>query len=83
MKKEKPKGRTPSLIGGSNGKPKLVTAQRKSSCYRCHGEIASGVVCFDIPKLGAGFATSKRMCRECFEMMLQKTADDLEELRKL
>jgi len=79
--KKKPRGRVPSLIGGSNGKPKRGVAKRSCKCARCGETIASGQRYVAIPKLGGGFAYSKRYCDECFQEILAKTTVDLEELR--
>lgn len=83
MKNQKPKGKTPSLIGSSNGRPKRVVVERKSECCRCHGEINPGQDCFGIPKAGSGFSTVKRFCKECFRNVLTQTHKDLEETKKL
>lgn len=73
----------PSLIGGGNGRPKRVAVERKSKCSRCHIPFAAGDCCIAIPKLGRGFKTDMRVCDQCFERILRKTADDLEEVRAL
>lgn len=82
MKNPNPKGKTPSLISGSNGKPKRVVVERKSSCYRCEDDIHPGQNCFGIPRTGS-FSSSRRYCKECFEKILSKTAEDLDLLKKL
>ncbi len=81
MSKAKPRGPTPSLIGGTNGKPKRVKVGRRCECSRCHDTLLKGQGCVDIPKLGTGFATSRRVCEECFEGILDKTQSDLDALR--
>lgn len=83
MTKKTPKGPVPSLIGGTNGKPIRVDVERLSHCYRCEDDIPSGGSCIAIPKLGAGFATTRRVCDACFAAILKKTTDDLEALRHL
>jgi hypothetical protein len=83
MTKKKPKGKTPSLIGGSNGRPRRTDVQRLSHCYRCNDDIVAGTSCVEIPKLGAGFSGAKRVCGECYQLIIQKTAQDLEELQNL
>jgi hypothetical protein len=75
-----PKGKTPSLISGSNGKPLAVTAQRRCECSRCHGSISNGDRCFDIPKLGGAFRSTKRYCKVCFGQILEKSKQDIYEL---
>lgn len=83
MTKTTPRGKTPSLIGGTNGRPRRVIAKRRCECYRCHDALLAGQECIEIPKLGEAYATSKRVCAECFEGILQKTTEDLEELKNL
>lgn len=83
MTKKTPKGPTPSLIGGANGRPRRADVLRRCKCYRCEDDIASGSKCIEIPKLGTGFAGVKRCCDECYEKIIAKTASDLEELRAL
>jgi len=80
---QKPKGRTPSLIGSSNGRPERVIVKRTSQCSRCHKDINSGQDCFGIPKVGLGFNSLKRFCPECFQNIIEQTYKDLEEIKKL
>jgi len=79
----KPKGKTPSLISGSNGKPNYVIAQRASRCFRCHIEIISQEKCVEIPKLGGPFTQKKRICLNCFRDILRQTKKDIEALEKV
>ena len=51
MKESKPKGKTPSLIGGTLGAPKKVHVAKESECKRCHCSISKGTFCFEIPQL--------------------------------
>ena len=83
MTKTTPRGPTPSLIGSTNGRPRRATVARKSKCYRCHADLPAGQACIEIPKLGAGYSTAKRVCDECFQGIIQKTSQDLDELRAL
>lgn len=39
--------------------------------------------CIDIPQLGGAFVTQKRVCNECFKLILDKTQADLDELRRI
>ena len=73
----------PSLIGGSNGKPKRVTVQRQSKCSRCHAPFIAAETCIEIPKVGGAYSTTKRVCDECFQKILEKTAKDFDEIRTL
>jgi len=83
MKKKTPRGPVPSLIGASNGRPKRTEVKRLSHCYRCNDDIIAGTMCIEIPKTGTGFASSKRVCDECYQAILEKTSKDLAELQKI
>ena len=83
MNRRNPRGPVPSLIGGGNGRPKRVAVERKSKCSRCHIPFAAGYTCIAIPKLGSAYSTAKRVCDECFQRIMEKTADDFEEVRAL
>jgi hypothetical protein len=83
MKNKTPKGKTPSLIGSTNGRPKRVTVERKSECNRCKDDIHPGNDCFGIPRLGSGFSNLKRYCKECYSRVLEQTEKDLADLKIL
>ena len=83
MNRRKPRGPVPSLIGGANGRPKRVPVQRRSKCSRCHTTFASGKTCIAIPQLGGAYSTAKRVCVECFQQILEKTAEDFEKIKAL
>lgn len=83
MKNGKPRGRTPSLIGGANGRPTKAVVKRKCECARCHTELVKDMICFDVPKLGSSFSNKKRFCEDCFQKVLIQTSTDLEELKNL
>jgi hypothetical protein len=83
MTKAKPRGPTPSLIGGSNGRPRCAPVLRTSKCYRCQGELPAGQDCIELPKLGTGFSTARRVCDDCFKAILEKTARDLQDIMAL
>lgn len=83
MTKKTPKGPIPSLIGSTNGRPRRADVKRLSYCYRCNDDIVAGTTCIEIPKLGAGFASPKRVCSNCFDAILQKTSQDLDNLKAL
>lgn len=78
-----PKGKTPSLIGFSNGRPNRVAVLRKSQCVRCNCVITAGNDCFNIPKKQAGFTKECRYCRDCYEKVLEQTHADFENLKSL
>jgi hypothetical protein len=83
MTKIKPKGPTPSLIGSTNGRPRRAPVLKKSKCYRCHDELLAGCECIEIPKVGTGFSSSRRVCDACFGLILTKTTEDLDEIKAL
>jgi hypothetical protein len=83
MTKITPRGPTPSLIGGTNGRPRLRDVKKKSYCYRCNDEIASGQTCIEIPKLGTGYSRARPVCDECFCLILNKTSEDLDTIKAL
>jgi hypothetical protein len=83
MTKMKPRGPVPSLIGSTNGRPRRVAVLKKSECSRCHGPFIAGQTCIAIPTLGSAYSTARRVCDECFEGILQKTYEDLEEIKAL
>lgn len=83
MTKSKPKGPTPSLIGGTNGRPKRASVKRLSKCYRCHDALVKGTECIEIPKLGQAYSNNRRVCDACFQLILGKTEADLAEIKEL
>jgi len=83
MTKTKPRGPTPSLIGGSNGRPRRASVVRKSSCQRCHAELLAGATCIEIPQLGGAYTNRRRICDACFQEIIKKTSDDLEEVKTI
>lgn len=76
----KKRGKTPSLITGSSGKPVKVTAKRSRPCGRCSSSISSGEICFEVPKVGGGFSSKNTFCVNCFKEVLTQTKKDLDEL---
>ena len=72
-----PKGKTPTLLALSTGKPVVETAGRKSKCNRCKGDILSGEKFFRIPKKESGFTKNKKICLKCFRKILEKTKEDI------
>jgi hypothetical protein len=80
MQVNKPKGETPSLIGGTLGGVRKCVVQRISSCNRCGDNIKKDIVCYEIAQLGGTFRSYKRYCDDCFRTILKKTKDDLNKL---
>ena len=83
MKNNKPRGKTPSLIGSSNGRPQKVVVKRKIECCRCCDDIYPGQDCFGIPRIGSGFSNLKKYCKECFGKVVAQTYEDLEKIKNL
>lgn len=78
-----PKGKTPSLIGSTLGRPKSATAGKLCSCSRCDGRITMGEKCYDVPQPSKAFNSSRRFCGACFKLVLAQTKADLAELEGL
>ena len=76
----KKRGKIPSLITGSSGKPVKVVAKRQRPCSRCSCSISSGNSCFEVPKVGGGFSSRKTFCKDCFKEVLEKTKEDVAQL---
>lgn len=73
----KPKGKTPSLLTMSTGTPAVHTCGKATSCDRCEGKIATGAVCFRIPKAKGGFTIRPIFCVGCTSDIIEKTKADL------
>lgn len=80
MKSRKPKGKTPSLIGSTLGRPRKRLVGKKSHCKRCNVSISVGTECSEIPQLGGAFSNYRPYCNECFRMILEQTKGDLDSL---
>ena len=78
-----PKGRTPSLIGSTLGRPAKKTCGRKTPCSRCRANIKKGDVCYDVPQLRKPHSTTRRFCATCFDGVLTQTRRDLQRLEAL
>lgn len=74
------KGKTPSLLTGSAGTPRVLLAGRKRKCCRCDAVIAKGEKCIEVPKpqLHGGHRT---FCPVCFLEVYKQTQADLLALR--
>lgn len=78
-----PKGKTPSLIGSSLGRPAAVTAGKLCACSRCTASIVKGEKCYDIPQPSQPFSNKRRFCRSCFASVLAQTKQDVAEMETL
>ena len=74
------RGKTPSLISGSSGKPLIVEVKRRRNCNRCECNINMGEKIFEIPKIVGGFSVKKPICKLCFREILDQTKKDLDKL---
>lgn len=83
MMNNKPKGKTPSLIGFANGTPCRVDVLKKSNCVRCKTAILAGSDCFNIPQKVSGFRRDRRYCIACYSAVLKQTSSDLDALKEL
>lgn len=78
-----PKGKTPSLIGSSLGRPIKKTSGRKTPCSRCHVDIVKGENCYDVPQPKKPHSKTRRFCAGCFANVLEQSKRDLEGLEAL
>ncbi len=76
----KPKGKTPSLISMSTGKPAVHTCGRATDCDRCGEHVATGASCFQIPKMKNGFTIKPIFCVACVADIVAQTKSDVEAL---
>ena len=74
------KGKTPSLIGSSLGRPAKKTCGRKTPCSRCGEDITKGADCYDVPQPTKPHSSTRRFCVPCFRGVLEQTGRDLEQL---
>jgi hypothetical protein len=79
----KPKGKTPTLLSQSTGKPFSDICKRKTVCTRCKQSITKGTKHFKIPKLQNGFTHHKPFCIECTKSIIEQTKKDLLEIEEL
>ncbi len=73
----KPKGKIPSLLSMSTGAPTVHTCGKATTCDRCDGKVATGHICFKIPKQKAGFTTQPIFCVGCTAEIVGKTKVEL------
>ena len=79
MRKPK-KGKTPTLICGSRGKPSKIVAKGLSHCAGCGDDIMKNQECYKIPRVGYGLKSPQRYCKVCFTEILNQTKKDLDDL---
>jgi hypothetical protein len=73
----KPKGKTPSLLTMSTGTPTIHTCGKATTCERCNDKVATGHICFQIPKQRGGFTARPIFCVACTAAIIDKTKTDL------
>lgn len=78
-----PKGKTPSLIGSSLGRPVAAVAGKLCYCSRCDASIMMDEKCYDVPQPSKSFSRPRRFCPVCFEAVLEQTRRDVAELKDL
>jgi len=78
-----PKGKTPSLIGASLGRPVAVEAGRLCSCSRCKARIIKDEKCYDVPQPSQPFSNTRRFCKACFTKILEQTKQDVADIELL
>ena len=78
-----PKGKTPSLIGSSLGRPRTNRPGCKTKCSRCKAAILKGHLSYVVPQPKKPHSATRRFCAECFEGVLEQTKRDLNELEAL
>jgi hypothetical protein len=78
-----PKSSVPSLINGSTGKPELASCGKSCPCRGCEIDLPKGARCFDVPNPRTKFASSRRFCPACFQLILEKTRRDIDVLARL
>lgn len=76
------RGKTPSLIGGSLGRPKVVQAKGISKCTRCKESIGAGIICSEIPGLRGAFKSPKRYCLGCVRQIVDQTKIDIDQIEQ-
>ena len=74
---KKKRGKAPSLISSSSGKPTKTIAKRKRTCVRCGYSILRGEVCFEVPRTSGGFSNKRSFCPSCFKETLEQTKSDI------
>ena len=75
------RGKVPSLLSGSNGKPRKTVADRSRTCKRCGASIGAGSTLYEIPKTTSGFSNKESVCLTCFDEIIRQTQMDLDLLR--
>lgn len=78
-----PKGKTPSLIGSSLGRPRTDRPGCRTKCTRCEAPVLKGELSYLVPQPKKPHSATRRFCEECFAGVLEQTRQDLEKLEAL
>lgn len=70
------RGKTPSLVCGTAGKPRIVFAKGTRHCKRCETKLIRATKCIEIPIPGS--LGRKTYCCDCFLDMITKSREDLD-----
>ncbi len=73
----KPKGKTPSLLSRTNGRPESFVSKKKSNCVRCKAPIYKDTKGFRIPTIQSGFVSKRPFCLDCFGQIIEQTKKEL------
>lgn len=73
------KGKTPSLLTKSAGRPSVRIAGQKRSCSRCGAVISKGEKCVEVPSPQL-HGPRRTFCPSCFYEVSKQTLKDLLEV---
>lgn len=71
------RGKTPSLLAISTGKPEPHTCGKGTDCDRCDELVAKGDRCFRLPKVKSGFTRHPIFCVGCTIAIIEQTKIEL------
>lgn len=72
-----PKGKIPSLLSQSTGKPSVHVCKRRASCTRCKAILHMAENCFTIPKVSTGYTRNSIFCLDCVRLIIDQTKKEL------
>lgn len=73
----KPKGKTPSLLSQSNGKPFKETCNKGRTCNRCDKKIKKNEKFFIMGQKSGGFNHKNPFCTNCMKLIIEQTKKEL------
>jgi len=79
---KKRRGKIPSLLSFSTGKPYKDTTKKEAKCNRCNLVILKEKTCFKVPKRSNGFTNDKIHCLTCVQEILQQTQKEIDEVKE-